>query len=431
MFKFLFPVSGFETFKKIIYLAFLCLGIVFIYKAEILERYLLKRTNFYEFEETITEFPTLVIYPVPMTSNIKRGIDYNISFQAATGIESITSNHYLMENGQYSVEGSALKVEFESVYEYFGRCVMTVSPLNFKLGMTMAYALTLTFDDSIVQKFNITGAALSLTSENNSVSTSLILDGTYGFNDGKIQIYGGKLGYLVVVTIAPQKIISMNGVNGICRNRPFNELFFEEISREVSKECQSPCSSVEAKFNFGHKLNKILSHLPECKSEEEFACFKSVARKAHQNTTLKPCTKLQYEAETQAVKNGQLNEVTYFLNMSTPPKVTVKQEYLIYDLIGMIGAIGGTISLFTGFSFTDFCNSSLNYFQIRMEKLKIGRAFSGAGRKLNKHGTSVVPMKGDAKVDYSLERIERALSALRKRQSQMELELKSLKIQTK
>ena len=66
-----------------------------------------------------------------------------------------------------------------------------------------------------------------------------------------------------------------------------------------------------------------------------------------------------------------------------------------------------------------------------MEKLRNGRAFSGAGRKLNKHGTSVVPMKGDTKVDHSLERIERALSALRKRQSQMELELKSLNIQTK
>ena len=34
-------------------------------------------------------------------------------------------------------------------------------------------------------------------------------------------------------------------------------------------------------------------------------------------------------------------------------KISVSKEYLIYDFIGMIGSVGGTIGMFIGFSFFD------------------------------------------------------------------------------
>ena len=49
---------------------------------------------------------------------------------------------------------------------------------------------------------------------------------------------------------------------------------------------------------------------------------------------------------------------------ASPYKVKVKEEYLIYDFIGLVGSVGGTLGLFIGFSFYDiisrFCNKLRN-----------------------------------------------------------------------
>ena len=71
----------FYIFKNVKYVAFLSLGIYFINMANILEKYQRERTNFAEFEETVTELPTIVTYPVPQNSGMKNGVDFNISFQ--------------------------------------------------------------------------------------------------------------------------------------------------------------------------------------------------------------------------------------------------------------------------------------------------------------------------------------------------------------
>ena len=46
-----------------------------------------------------------------------------------------------------------------------------------------------------------------------------------------------------------------------------------------------------------------------------------------------------------------------------PPKVTVFEEYLIYDFVTMISAIGGTMGLCVGFSFFDIMGLLLKLFE--------------------------------------------------------------------
>ena len=47
------------------------------------------------------------------------------------------------------------------------------------------------------------------------------------------------------------------------------------------------------------------------------------------------------------IKRNRIDVTTYFMPPETK-KVAV--EYLLYDLIGVIGAVGGTMGLFIGFS---------------------------------------------------------------------------------
>ena len=41
----------------------------------------------------------------------------------------------------------------------------------------------------------------------------------------------------------------------------------------------------------------------------------------------------------------------------------VYEEYLIYDAVGMIGAVGGTLGMIIGFSFNNVINYLISMFQ--------------------------------------------------------------------
>ena len=74
-----------------------------------MEKFQRERTNFAEFEETVTELPTIVTYPVPQNSGMKNGVDFNISFQVASDFDSVSQTH-LTQSGVYPVFGSSLEI---------------------------------------------------------------------------------------------------------------------------------------------------------------------------------------------------------------------------------------------------------------------------------------------------------------------------------
>ena len=57
-----------------------------------------------------------------------------------------------------------------------------------------------------------------------------------------------------------------------------------------------------------------------------------------------------YENNTIIPENG----FTLSYEFSVPEKVTVYNEYLIYDDKRVIGSVGGTLGMFIGFSFSNF-----------------------------------------------------------------------------
>ena len=85
---------------------------------------------------------------------------------------------------------------------------------------------------------------------------------------------------------------------------------------------------------------------------------------------MEPCTKLQYRIE-RSTYPGLLerNKATYFFNFGSP-FVGVKEQYVVYDLVAMIGAVGGTMGLCIGFSFNDALNFVLSYLQVGVNWMK-------------------------------------------------------------
>ena len=49
------------------------------------------------------------------------------------------------------------------------------------------------------------------------------------------------------------------------------------------------------------------------------------------------------------------------LEFAIPPRVSVREEYLIYDSVALISAIGGTLGIFIGFSFGGMSGQILKF----------------------------------------------------------------------
>ena len=87
---------------------------------------------------------------------------------------------------------------------------------------------------------------------------------------------------------------------------------------------------------------------------------------------MKPCTKIQYQSES-TYWPRKSNVLELRIVYPQPSKVTVKEEYLIYDLVLMIGAIGGTMGLCIGFSFADVFASLIQYTNLMVDRCKKSR----------------------------------------------------------
>ena len=75
----------------------------------------------------------------------------------------------------------------------------------------------------------------------------------------------------------------------------------------------------------------------------------------------KTCTILQYTGEVEKDKqNLPSHEVQFIYNFAPPKTTTIHEEYLIYDAVGLLGSVGGTLGMCIGFSFSGVLNSLLS-----------------------------------------------------------------------
>ena len=106
----------------------------------------------------------------------------------------------------------------------------------------------------------------------------------------------------------------------------------------------------------------------------------------------KSCSIVQYTGRIDfwGDSESNLDDLSFTLNLRFAPPLTstVYQEYIVYDIFGMIGTVGGTLGIFIGFS----CSSLLTFItdlckKQEFQKLKMGcfRFFKSIRTKLSSH----------------------------------------------
>ena len=324
-------ISISKIIDTFVYIALSLLGLYFIYEGHILEKYRSKKTSYAEYDEEITELPTMVTYiDKNIRNQFKYGKDFNISFGRVSTPKNLT-------DGVNIVDGdSGLKVDFERL---LGGNVFKIMPINFSPGMKLSYKLSYYFT-KVTQMFRV---YLHMASENYSID--LDYDKEYDGSRKKTLLY---LGDRKKITLTAIKHVFLKSMRD-CRDEPHNEVVLKMIAENIPKVCDHPCRA-QYHRNLGKRLESKFRHLllPICTNKDGEKCYWNFL---HDLEDKEPCTKVDYEIKWDLYKNETEKEAHFELKRSHPAKVHVKEEYLIYDNVALVSSIGGTLSLCIGISF--------------------------------------------------------------------------------
>ena len=150
--------SNLWVLQKVVYLALLSLGCYFIYQGQVVQRFIIQRTDFSEYSETVSELPTLLTFPL-LYNTLKFGKDFNISY----GIRgsSLTRNLSIGINDI----SDCLQVYVDQIYN---SSVFKITPLNFSSDKPLDYELAYTVDKSLLHNHTTIEFGIRLSTENNS-----------------------------------------------------------------------------------------------------------------------------------------------------------------------------------------------------------------------------------------------------------------------
>ena len=183
--------------EKLVYHILLGVGIFFIYQGDVITRYWLKRTNFAEFSEPLTELPTIVAYPNPPESTLSLEKDFDISLEM---FKAKKSQSYQLHKGRNVVGDGQIIFNLEKLYDAH---TVRITPIGANINFKLTYGLTFKFKHSNYSKDQLVDVGLRFSTENNSITWAV--KGEKDF-DGDGDNYNVKLGQQLLVTFQQEKI---------------------------------------------------------------------------------------------------------------------------------------------------------------------------------------------------------------------------------
>ena len=335
------------------------MGCYFIFQGNVIQKYNLKKKAFTEEVEDVSELPTIM---TEVVHKEKRSLTYGDDFSITFGI--LNSTTYNLSYGINEMAGLP-SLRFEKISS---RCSgvgtmegFLIVPLSFPSSKeNMTFQLSWAFKNTSDFLSKVISIGMFLSTENNSIPCITGKCDGPGYNDGSVVEFLLKPGQIGYCYIYAEKYIFLQELHK-CRTQPYNQEVLHLSLEEMKTNCSFPC---RPNMTNGRMLDEVIRHLPYCRSSREVDCFDDAVARAKKAVLKEPCTKLQYRVDKTAFPNATNTNLAAFGLTFGSFYVAVKEQYVIYDLIAMIGAVGGTMGLCIGFSFNDAINFVLGYLEM-------------------------------------------------------------------
>ena len=345
-----------QLFEAVFYFSLLGLGLYFIYEGEVIQRYLVGRTDFYQYNERITEFPTVVTIVNSAPNNLTLGEDFNVSLSLDDMVEDST----VLTLGKNHIQGTDLEVDFQHLYPGKELFDYKMTPVN--LPREEAWWREFTATDrtfAIVYSFanaslwSQSKVAIKLSTENNTLWCPR-------HNDGDVDEVFASVGEKYFLYVQPEKFLYLSERSrSRCREKPYIDNLIEVLQAELSKHPGKQCRYPNMFQNcLALALREKINDLPICVNQTDIRYMTDL----FSSVPGKPCTKVSYKIRAIRPFQTSTNHILFHVWLGSPYDIIVNAEYYLYDWISMIGAIGGTLGLCIGFSFMDFVRNLITFF---------------------------------------------------------------------
>ena len=355
-----------KVFKFIEWLFFIlfCIASIMLTQ-QVWEQYKSYDSNFKKSVGLPSESPTIVFCFWPIQANpFQYGKDFNISYM----VDSDLQNLQILNEGKNIIETKGDFVNGTTTIVYYevldtletGRCHRISSDM---ISSHIWAAIIISLDSSILKE-NLPDVNYIISSGNNSYGR-IISDRT----DGAVLSDFATFEKEIWMEVQSEKFVyldpSISPISKCKQGVYFYECFQNIVLQEIGNNCPSKC------FPASNQKYDITT----CKTQEEIKCARNVIIKTKLDKSFKQqcprsCVTIEYRKTYQWVGNFVEN----FFNISsqdhafwfwykTDDDEHIYIEYLIYDSNSMIGAVGGTLGLFIGFSFNNVITFVINKIQ--------------------------------------------------------------------
>ena len=314
-------------------------------------------------------------------------------------------------------------MNLEVSYDYHWNELTRITPSNFPNYPPHKFGILYTFENQEVGQ-SVSRVVMGMSTRNNSYCG-------YGWdfpNDGKVDKATVKLGKEQFVDVKVEKYLYHPEGAKCKRDQPYNDMVIDKISDEMKRRCSRTCRPQNFWICNKAKSNDI----PVCKNQTEERCFGQVKDLVKNDIPKSACTKLQYVRAafttdpimSHDYSKHMKHQAGFVIRFPEPPMVTVREEYLIYDMIAMISSIGGTLGICVGISFMEIFSFVLGLYQYipsKDKEIKRKTELNHSDSKISPHNTQ------GSEMDFLLQQLHQIRAKVLANEQKINIQMKSCK----
>ena len=356
----------FQLIERIIFIT-LSIASFFIAR-EVLWKFQSSDSSFTTTEIPITNKPAITICLPYQFQNYTYGTDFNISKYFFLNDYVNKKNEFILKEGENLLDQKITLTKIFTVH--YGACYVIVSKvIGKKSGFTEVMKVSIKENNSENQ---LPQLQIYFTSEDNSYG----ITGAYWVDGEILSFQMNAQQRYTALGIKEEKYQRLKDKSP-CRDEPFHNCYGSRFLKKSFEECPKKC--------LAHSIPKAVAQVKdnpicEAKSEAWNCSFKvglRLLRTLLANGTCleRSCTLIQYDGKIVFEESHPESPLVHpnsrsFSYSFMRTSVAIHEEYLIYDFIGMLGSIGGTLGMCIGFSFVSLSSVLLFYLQILIDYLK-------------------------------------------------------------
>ena len=308
---------------------------------EAFAKYKSRDTNLKQSHEEVESYPSITICFDPIDDKL----EYNQDFQL---IAYGNLQDFLMDKsgkGNFLFEGKNPKSGItvtKIVTVYYGICYK-INPYKKIVKKSDKLTISIKFNESMKQSIKIPSAVIYITSPANAMGIA----GAYWY-EGRLYRKNVPLNEGTSFGLLGLEYNYLQEKSGCSKNQSWYDCFGYMVETLIFDNCSSKCLS--------YSIRDGTQNLEYCKPKTSaWKCSNSYMSQLREliindNKCPRSCKIRQYEIEKKDFSFKHSNTIAFQVYFRPPYINIVYTEYLLFDFLGLVSSVGGTMGIFIGIS---------------------------------------------------------------------------------